>query len=236
MYSPETIRKVMAMSRAALNRYLDAIVKTSDIKLTISTGNKKIGRVLNVSTLAGRMCPNCKECIKWCYELKAYFVYPSCLDARARNTAVLLRDRDDYFARIDARINRAHRRLFKAFRWHVGGEIPDADYFDRMVKIAIAHPDWRFWTYTKNYPAVNEWVAAHGRTRDAVPENLKVMFSEWDGMPMINPYGFPVFRCVLVSHGQQFTPGIHRCPGNCEICLEQHRGCPYGQTTEVADH
>ena len=91
---------------------------------------------------------------KWCYELKAYLIYASCLDARARNTVLLMRDRKEYFNRIEKRLARRRKGL-KAFRWHVGGEIIDTDYFANMVRIAKLFPEWRFWTYTKNYTAVN---------------------------------------------------------------------------------
>lgn len=198
------------------------------IPLCLSKGNRKIGRVMNVSLMPGKTCGNCRECIRYCYDIKACAQYPgTVIDARMRNTVLLQKDRGGYFDRIEAAISR--RRKNKFFRWHVAGDIVDGDYFDHMVGIARRHPDFTFWTYTKMYHIVNEWVDAHG----AVPENLHVMFSEWRGMPMDNPHGFPEFRVVFKG---ETPPAGHYCPGNCDVCKNLHRGCVAGETTYCMEH
>ena len=91
-------------------------LNASDIKMCISVGNKKIGRVMNVSTMPILCCGNCKECSKLCYDIKACLQYPNTvIDARMRNTVLLRKDRDEYFRRIDAAISR--RRKNKFFRY-----------------------------------------------------------------------------------------------------------------------
>lgn len=226
MYSIETIRRVLRTARergAALER-----VAVADIPLCISTSNRKIGRVMNVSLMPVMTCGNCKECKFLCYDIKACAQYPHIvIDARMRNTSILRRDRDEFFARIDAAMSR--RRKNKFFRWHVAGDIVDGDYFDRMVKIARAHPDFTIWTYTKMYGIVNAWIDANG----ALPANFSVMFSEWRGMPMDNPHGLPEFRVVFKDE----TPPVgHYCPGNCDVCKNLHRGCVVGETTYCKEH
>lgn len=202
----------------------------ADIKMAISKGNRKIGRVMNVSLPPLLSCSNCSGCSKLCYDIKACLQYPdTVIDARMRNFTVLQKDRAEYFRRIDEAISR--RRLHKFFRWHVAGDIVDVDYFSRMVEIAKAHPDFIFWTYTKNYAVVNQWVTENGR--DAIPGNLSVMYSEWRGMPMDNPHNFPEFRVVF--KGEQ-PPRGHYCPGNCDICKEKKRGCIIGETTYCHEH
>ena len=231
MYQVETIRRVMKIARergAALSE-----MPIEKIPLCISKGNVKIGRVMNVSIMPILTCKHCSGCAWLCYDIKACSQYPgTVIDARMRNTTLLKRDRDEFFARIDDAMNR--RRKSKYFRWHVAGDIPDVDYFDRMVENARRHPDFVIWTYTKHYEAVNEWVAAHGGTREAVPANLTVMFSEWRGMPMVNPYGFPEFRVVFKDDADK--PAGHYCPGNCDICKTLHRGCVVGETTYCNEH
>lgn len=233
MYSPNSITKAVRNLREATKAYRAMIrEKGADaVPLAISSGNVKIGRVMNVSTAPVLTCANCSGCMGYCYDIKANLQYPNVVDARARNTALLLEDRDAYFQRIDEAISR--RRAHKYFRWHVAGDILDADYLARMVDIARAHPDFVFWTYTKNYSAVNEYCERRGG-RVAIPENLSIMFSEWRGMPMVNPYGFPEFSVVFKD--DEHKPAGHYCPGNCDICKAQRRGCIAGETTYCNEH
>ena len=146
-----------------------------------------------------------------------------------RNLAILEKDREVYFDRIEQAISR--RRKNKWFRWHVAGDIVDFDYFVHMAEISREHPDFTFWTYTKNYAVVNSYCAVYGK--DNIPANFTVMFSEWRGMPLDNPYGFPEFRVVFKD--EQPPKGFY-CPGNCDICKEQRRGCVAGETTYCKEH
>lgn len=228
MYSIESIKKVVRLMNTRRAELLNTPV--ADIRMAISKGNRKIGRVMNVSLPPILSCANCRECKFLCYDIKACLQYPATvIDARMRNWAVLQQSRDEYFGRIDDAISR--RRKNKYFRWHVAGDIVDGDYFARMVDIARKHPDFVFWTYTKNYKVVNAWCAEHGR--ENVPANLTVMFSEWRGMPMENPYEFPEFRVVFKG---ETPPKGHYCPGNCDICKAANRGCVAGETTYCMEH
>ena len=228
MYKIETIRKVVSNLVAREMFYLAKNV--DDIPMCISDGNIKIGRVLNVSLPPVVTCSNCGECQKLCYDIKACNQYPNTVvDARARNLAILKKNRNEYFNRIEGKIRR--RRANKYFRWHVAGDIVDYDYFCRMVEVAKNHPDFIFWTYTKAYGTVNEYVKRNGR--DAIPANFSIMFSEWRGMPMDNPYGFPEFKVVFKDEKE---PNGFYCPGNCDICKAIHRGCLAGETTYCKEH
>lgn len=228
MYSIETLRKVVRLMNtrgAELNG-----IPVEQIKLCISAGNRKIGRVMNVSLPPIKSCANCCGCSKLCYDIKACMQYPNTvIDARMRNFSVLMRDRDEYFRRIDAAMSR--RRKNKYFRWHVAGDIVDIDYFARMVDIAREHSDFVIWTYTKNYKVVNAWCAEHGK--DAIPANFSIMFSEWRGMMMDNPYGFPQFSVVFKD--EQKPTGFY-CPGNCDICKASGRGCVVGESVYCMEH
>lgn len=229
-YSPETLAKVVTMLKGKTAEYI-ARGNADTIRMAISSGNRKIGRVMNVSLPPIVTCANCAGCRHYCYDVKACLQYSNTVvDARARNLAILKLDRDAYFSRIDAAMKRRRRNKF--FRWHVAGEIIDVDYFDRMVENARRHPDFIIWTYTKNYNIVNAWIAAHGGTRDSLPENFHVMFSEWRGMEMVNPYGMPEFRVVFPGE----NPTGHYCPGNCDVCKGTGRGCVTGETTYCRLH
>ena len=234
----ETLRKFLRLAKETKREYSEMDPK--DIKITISPGNIKIGRVLNVSLLPIATCSHCKECKRYCYDVRDCLRFPgNVLRARVKNTVLMERDMPEYFRQIDNRLTR--RRKNKAFRWHVGGDIPNMEYFERMIETARNHPDFRMWTYTKEYDIVNEYVRTHGDDRKiAIPENLAIMFSEWDGVPIDNPYDFPVFSTRLTggnkNHSDDYFEGLHKCPGTCKTCLESGRGCPFGESTYNDEH
>lgn len=227
MYSIETVHKCAKMLRERVALYDE--VPLDFIKLCISTGNDKIGNVMNVSLPPMLSCGNCAGCCTLCYDVKACMRFPNVVDARARNLAILRKDRGEYFARIEKAISR--RRKNKFFRWHVAGDIVDADYFVNMVEIARRHPDFLFWTYTKMYHIVNQYCAEHGK--ETIPENFSIMFSEWRGMPMDNPYGFAEFRVVFKDEDR---PQGFYCPGNCDACKNPCRGCIAQETVYCMEH
>lgn len=238
-YSVESLRKVVSLMKETENVYMG--YDYLDIKLCISSGNRKIGRVMNVSLPPILSCGNCKECMHFCYDIKACLQYPNTvIDARIRNYVILKKSRNEYFSRIEKAISR--RRTNKYFRWHVSGEIIDIDYFARMVQIAKNHPDFIFWTYTKMYSIVNQYVAENGNSKSAaIPENLHIMFSEWDGTEMVNPFGFPEFTCKFPQGNKNhpdptYFDNLYKCPGNCDICKALNRGCLNGETTYADLH
>lgn len=235
MYTNETLKKYYKLMNAKVAELMQQDVNT--FKVTISNGNRKIGRVMNVSTPAGLTCGNCSHCLGYCYDIKANFVYQNTvLPARAKNFVIVMKNRDGFFQQIEDKISR--RKKNKFFRWHVAGEILDLDYFSRMVEIAKRHPDFVFWTYTKMYTIVNQYCDINGRA--AIPANFHIMFSEWDGMPLVNPYNFPIFTCKLKdgnkNHTVSFFDTLYKCPGNCDICKECGRGCLASESTYADEH
>jgi len=233
MYSLDSLKKVVSLMNETIKKYdsLDA----ENIKMCISKGNTKIGKVMNVSLPPIVSCANCSECKFLCYDIKACLQYPgTVIDARVRNWMILKKNRALYFSTIDKAISR--RRANKYFRWHVAGDIIDIDYFDNMVDIARRHPDFIFWTYTKVYNVVNTWIDENG----SLPENLHVMFSEWDGMPLVNPHNMPIFSCKLKTGNKNRSAEsfetMYKCPGNCDICKACGRGCLAGEDTYADEH
>lgn len=233
-YSKETIRKYIANMKALINGYTFQLKHETALKVAISYGNKKIGKVMNVSIAPIITCGhNCKHCLGICYDIKACMQYGNVSKARARNTVLATQARHDYFKQIDKAMSK--RKTNKLFRWHVAGDILDMDYLERMVKLARKHPDFTIWTYTKQYHIVNEYVQKNGgKRRKAIPSNMSIMFSEWRGLPMDNPHGFPEFRVVFKD--DVIKPQGFYCPGNCDICKANHCGCIAGQTVYCNEH
>lgn len=154
-----TVTNLLTKAHELFNRLTSS---EKNLQLSFSYGNRKIGRTPNVSTMPGLTCNNCKECINTCYAMRSALQYAICFEAWTKNAALLSKDRDSYFRQIDEKMCR--RRTNKFFRWHVAGDIPDYDYFRRMVQIAVNHPDFTIWTYTKDYWFVNRFCRTHGGT------------------------------------------------------------------------
>ena len=107
-----------------------------------------------------------------------------------------------------------------------------------MVKIANEFPNFIFWTYTKNYKVVNDFVRKNGK--NAIPGNFHIMFSKWDGMKMEHPYNFPMYACKLKNGNKDTSEkefkNMFLCPGNCDVCKAINRGCIKGENTFVHEH
>lgn len=240
-YSEETLKKFFDTMGEYIRDYRKQIENGEFLKLSISAKNSKIGETPSVSQAAVFTCPNCDQC-KWlCYDIRDSFKFgwnSTTMKARARNTALLLYAIDEYFKQWNEFLDKTKKRFV---RYHVGGEITGKKHFEYMIDAVKRHPHITFWTYTKNYKIVNDYVRDHGGSIEAaIPANFSIMFSEWDGMPIDNPYGFPIFTCVLKNgnknHEKEFFDKLHTCPGKCKICIESGNGCPFRKSAKVLEH
>lgn len=231
MYTNDTLKRYHNELEATIEFYARFPVET--LEICISNGNIKVGNVPNVSLPPIITCGNnCFLCMHKCYDIKACMQYKNVMLARARNYSILLRNYDLYWQQLRNKL--AHMKT-KYFRFHVGGDIISARYFADMVKTAKMFLHIRFWTYSKQLEYINEYIRTHGGTyKKAVPNNLSVMASVWAGYPIDNPYGLPVFYVYM--HGQKAPANMWKCPSNCKICLDQKRGCPYGESSCIEEH
>lgn len=114
-----------------------------------------------------------------------------------------------------AKIKKEERSGF--FRWFDSGDIPDWKGLLKIVQIAIALPDIRFWLPTKEYSLIQRYVETVG----AFPENLTVRLSAY----IINGPA-PVAlasRLGVVTSTVTSAPDVATCPapkqGNqCRDC------------------
>ena len=223
-YTDETLAKY---TKRALEAIDEAMSKAA-LKVHIATGNRKVGRIKNVSLMSRICCGNCKTCEHYCYDIKAALQYKNVMIARAENTALAYSNREKYFRQIAESLT--DKAKIKAFRWHVGGEILDLGYFGGMCAVARMKPDWRFWTYTKMHDIVNRWIALGNN----IPSNLTVMYSKDANAVIDNPYGMPEAYTVITGDSED-GHGF-KCPGNCETCLDIGRGCPFGESVYFLEH
>jgi len=174
----------------------------------ITDGNSKMGAVANLSLPPVLTCNKKAPCAKrGCYA-KCFRRFPIVRDTWAHNFDQWKRRPDVYERQIDDHLN---EHVPSLFRWHVAGDIPDAAYWEMMLRIAEYHWDVKFLVFTKQYHFIK------GR----IPSNMSVVLSAWPGMPI--PAGLRRrFRVAWLNDHNQPDDRIPKnaltCHGNCEAC------------------
>lgn len=232
--SKENLSIVMSLTKHALANYEQA---GSPVRLSISTGNRKIGKCLNFSTMPGLSCGNCKDCLSTCYAMRTCTYYRNCITAWTKNLYMVRHHLDEVFTQIDRKMSR--RKSEKYLRLHVAGELESADELRMFVELAKNHPEYECWTYSKMFSIVNSFLDSYGE----LPANCHIMFSAW-GVKMAkcidNPHRLPIFMTVL--EGEDIPEDWDACPGRCDECKAEHskdgkcHGCIGGRNTYALHH
>lgn len=195
-------------------------VNVSDAHVKFSTSNRKTGaKVPSVSLIPVADCGNCSACARGCYDVRSSCFHTTVQKSRANNSAILKADRDRFFAEV-----KDYVRKVRFFRWNVGGDMKDFLFLKNVVKIAEDVPTCEFLIFTKMFPIVNVWLDNAG----PFPKNLHVIFSDWKGVEWFdNPHNLPVSSPLWAdgSTGAHCTEKTFLCPGSCEECAEEWKGC-----------
>ena len=233
---PKNIKpiKVDAM-RTRLAKMINAreayAANLDELHVYISAGNRKTGfAVPSVSLIPVADCGNCSVCSRLCYDLRNDCIYNGVTETRARNSAIARRDRARYFREISGAC-----RAFRFFRWHIGGDILDAEYLAGMIETALENPGCTFLAFTKQYALVNDYIANGGE----IPANFQLIFSDWPGANMPNPYSFPTSSPVFADGSTAAPANAVDCPGDCSNCAVMGSGCwslKPGQGVKFAAH
>ena len=174
------------------------------MRLSISPGNKKIGRTPNISLPPRVSCSPSAPCQKDCYALKAYRMYPQSRTAWTNNYTLYNADPVDYFRQLNIFLTRTRKTVF---RYHVSGDIPDQSYLDNMISIADLFPHIIFFTYTKKYDL----------NFANLPSNLKIRISAWPHYLFHNLFNLPV--TYMQDGTETRIPDVYaQCPGSCATC------------------
>lgn len=167
---------------------------TPDMKITISSGDEKTGRIPTVNLLSGSLplfvlsqgrfltnvagtCIGCDgDCRDFCYAInneKRH--HNSVMKSHITNTLVMRNDLNGYFEQIKEYCLK-NKKKAKYFRYHSFGEIETYSYLLGMVEVAKACPDTIFYFYTKRFAFVERYLNEYG----AFPTNLVCNLSEWE--------------------------------------------------------
>lgn len=140
----------------------------------LSNGISKLGqRVLCLSVTPIVSCARDVPCIGDCYACKhAYNVYPNVREAWDYNYALAIGRKYDLIS--DGIKKALSTGKYPYFRWFVGGDIPNIEFFDMMCEIAEDMPSVRFLCFTKKYSIIEDYLE-----EDEIPSNLVVVLSCW---------------------------------------------------------
>lgn len=197
-------------------------------RVSISAGNSKLGQIPSVSLPACVTCNPSAPCFKKCYAVKMARRRANVRDAYARNLETLRADPGAYWAAV-----RDAAAMSRYFRYHVSGDIPNAEYFAQMVKLAQELPHTSFLAFTKQLHIVNAYINNGGE----IPENLKIIASNWGAWKQENPHRLPV--CEVIFKGSEPAEDWKICGGNCTECACRGVGCwelKRGETIAIHEH
>ena len=145
-------------------------VFTPSSSLSVSAGNTKMGVIPSVSLPPVTTCRADAPCKKECYACKLCRLRSTVRNAYERNLDLYRQNPDQYFLELSA-----YMTISSFFRMHVSGDIPDPEYFTRLVKAARKNKRCSILIFTKQYEIVNDYITGGGR----IPNNLKIIFSDW---------------------------------------------------------
>lgn len=200
----------------------------NNLKISISPGNAKMGAIPSVSLPACITCNPDAPCFKKCYAAKLERLYKNTRNAYARNLETFRNDPASYWLQV-----KAAAMVTRYFRYHVSGDIPDAEYFYNMVALAWELPSTNFLVFTKQHNIVNDFLSDGGR----YPANLKVIFSSWGDWKCENPYSLPTSEVIF--KGSTPADDWKICGGNCTECACRGVGCwelKDGETIAFYEH
>ncbi len=202
----------------------------------ISAGNIKLDGIKNVSLPPVVACGiNCKECKKYCYAVKCFNRLDVVSNAWTENYKLFLTDPDKYFNDI-----KRATVLERVFRWHVSGDIINAEYFRGMVKVAQQNNKCEYLVFTKQYQIINKAI----EDGVIIPENLHIIYSASPLVIMDNPHGLPECHINFADHkkntykADQFNY-TYNCTGNCKECVINGCGCfflKHGDAVVINQH
>lgn len=202
------------------------------MKVKISSGNSKMGRIASVSLPSVTSCRKGCLCSKKCYARKLERLRPSVREAYESNYRLLMEDPNTYWREVEGSI-----MMNRYFRFHVSGDIVDKYYFKHMVEAAMRNPHCQILCFTKQYEIVNEFI--ENEAEPDIPDNLHVIFSVYPGMKCPNPHNLPEAHIRFRDGSTTARNDAHKCGGNCTECAIVEEGCwvlQCGEQVEFNEH
>lgn len=199
------------------------------LKLHISQGNMKMGSIPSVSLPSVLTCRKCLCNIK-CYSRKLEKLRPNVSKAYQENFDLFIHHPEQYWREVEACI-----MLNQYFRFHVGGDIVNYQYFLKMVEIAQRNPQCSILCFTKKDYIINMYIRDYGE----LPNNLHIVLSAWKDLTLHNPYQLPEAHVIYRDGTTTTHEDVIECKGNCTECAIEHGGCwnlKHGERIKFHEH
>ena len=222
-----------------------AIVKTYDVKIgenghafvTIESvrpvfhatdGNSKTGKAGNYNLPIEYTCKHNAPCYQTaaCYACNGCYNFHDNQAMYSENLKFFMLASDEEF--ISAVVAFIDENRLQLFRYFTCGDIPNTRFLFLMTEIAKRRPAVKFWSYTKKYEIVNNFLKS-GKT---LPENLVIVFSHWlndDGtyFPMENPFNLPTSEYIPMGKEYLAESVTHVCPCSNPESIETCATCDH---------
>ena len=146
--------------------------------------------------------------------MKMCRIYKNVKESYNRNLRIYMENPTEYWEQVNDSMCTS-----RFYRMHVAGDIPTYEYLLEMIDTIKKNPHCDVLTFTKKYDLVNRYLDNGGK----LPENLHLLFSEWDGMAMDNKYNLPVAHVIF--KGTEPEANWNICTGNCLECAKKNINC-----------
>lgn len=226
--------------------YINAFDVNAEMHVT-KQGNSKTGKpVGSFNFPVEQTCNHKCECYKSkaCYACGGFYQMPDNMRLYAENLRAFLTMDSESFC--NEFCEKLAKNGNKKFRYFTIGDIVNSRFFECMIENARRMPQVKFWSYTKKYNIVNNWVKANGI--ENFPRNLKIIFSHWMNengsyFPMENPYHFPTSE--FIPYGKEYLADsvTHICPcsnpdiiSTCDTCEKPCYELNFGESMALLEH
>lgn len=259
-------------------KYENITVRLEDMHVSIQKGgNTKTGSEWLLNTLPGDhkirvkgrditnmrgSCQGCCDgCESFCYAINgARQHHNSVMPSVIKNLILYRMDPDRFEKELNEELktykfpkDENGNPTEKVFRWHASGEIEDRKYLDMMMRVAENRPTVHFYSYTKRFSWIKDYLDVHGDfpsnfvwnlsvwkdnlKESGFPEEYlsKVQLFEWcDEITEEEYYHTIHCRSVVVKDGHKKGHLDHNM--NCRKCGLCWKGLCKGRTIKVGNH
>lgn len=208
-----------------------ANVRKKDVKdwhVHISGWNGKV-KAPCIDMIAGLTCDPGLPCWKDCYAKQGHMAMSYNKNLRYVNLLIWKADPKRFEAEVLAAL------MVSTFaRWNADGDMPDPKYLKMVRRVGKKAKNCDMWFMTKKYRMLNAEISENGK----FTKNVHPMLSAWGNFQPENPHNLPVFHVRLKSgEGAECIPeDAYECPHDCDICKQNGRGCPNGDTVVIDQH
>lgn len=152
-------------------------------------------------------CPGAGECKTFCYALKGGYVqWENVAISQTRRLNYLYNDPVGFFEQLNTEIDVEANKLLKSkqgetvvmgLRWHDAGDFFSEDYLEAAYKVAMMHPDVRFYAYTK--------MASVSNDLQNRPDNFIINFSAGASKGQERKIDFGTTKSAMVVKKEMFN-------------------------------